>query len=429
MKIRYVLGTLLFLGLLATTQCWAADLSGSPKFVFPKAGQVFPPNKPAFFVLDLPNAQYQSCGMWTFEIEVLGEAQSQPTRHLAPAQWMPKDRSINTGVNVVTAKGCLGTKRVRLPQGSHSVRAAAKHADGRSRTLSAWTHFSVLGDIGRSRKMTPAKPTLPDKKRMRSHPDAQDLTKVPQAVAPKIDFPRRAMSAHPAGGKTTVKVRDTSKTPPKWGTAATIHRHQEVTFLWSTSVSGVASAEWQVWNKNPTGRSVPESAKLISGALEVTGAMSKYPIHFGTFMPEVPPSQPDEEKYWVTVSTKGAQGQPLGSAPRPVMVSFKACTSNNQCSENYFCNPERRSCEEVEIFCAGDREIPGYKGTGYSKVPSGRWASGWHIQGTDGSVVRCLPYMCRTMPDGTPQCLSRCEGMGHCDIGYVCNSDSQCVPR
>jgi hypothetical protein len=220
---------------------------------------------------------------------------------------------------------------------------------------------------------------------------------------------------------TTVRVRAYGQTGG-WGTEATIHSHQEVMFLWDIGVLEVPFAEWQVWNQNPEGRSVPESAKLANGALEVTGETTLFPIHFGTFVPELPPELPAEQKYWVTMSAKDAHGNEVGTPPTPVTVSFRACSNNQQCPGGYFCDPDKKVCDTIEVFCAAGREIPGYKGTGYRK---GDW--GGHIQGTDGSSVRCFGYKCRSLPDGTPYCLCRCMSTSDCDQGYSCTSDNRCV--
>jgi hypothetical protein len=221
--------------------------------------------------------------------------------------------------------------------------------------------------------------------------------------------------------QTTVKVRAYGKTGG-WATEATIHHHQEVMFLWDIGVSEVAFAEWQVWSQNPTGRSVPESAKLATGALEVTEETTLFPIHFGTFVPQLPPELPADQKYWVNLITKNAGGAEVGTPPTPVTVSFSACSDNQQCPEGYFCDPDNRVCDKIEVFCAEAREIPGYKGTGYRK---GDW--GGHIQGTDGSSVRCFGYRCEALPDGTPRCLCRCGSTADCDQGYSCSADNRCV--
>ena len=152
--------------------------------------------------------------------------------------------------------------------------------------------------------------------------------------------------------------------------------------------------------------------------------MSQFPIYFGTFLPKLPPALPAERKYWVTVVTKDSSGETVGPTPRPVTVTYKACTSEEECSEGYFCDPDTRSCEEIEVFCAGKREIPGYKGTGFSKPESG---NGLSIQGTDGSAVVCTPYRCKSLPDGTPYCTNRCESTADCDVGHACTSDGICV--
>lgn len=220
---------------------------------------------------------------------------------------------------------------------------------------------------------------------------------------------------------TTVKVRAYGQTGG-WGTEATIRNHQEVMFLWDIGVLEVPFAEWQVWSQNPEGRSVPESAKLANGALQVTGETTLFPIHFGTFVPELPPELPAEQKYWVTMRAKDAHGTEVGAPPTPVTVSFRACSANQQCPEGYFCDPDKKVCDRIEAFCAAGREIPGYKGTGYRKGDSGG-----HIQGTDGSSVRCYGYRCMTLPDGTPYCLCRCMSTADCDQGYSCTSDHRCV--
>jgi hypothetical protein len=266
-----------------------------------------------------------------------------------------------------------------------------------------------------------APPGVEDRQRVREEAAAPRLEAQRVRGVAQLEGREQAMMVRPTGGKTTVKVRDPVKTGD-WGTEATIHYHQEVGFLWNTGVSGVASAEWQVWSQDPRGRSVPESAKLATGALEVTGAMSLFPIHFGTFVPELPPELPAEQRYWVTVRTKDASGTEVGSPPTPVTVAFRACSDNQQCPEEYFCDPDKRACEEVEAFCASAWEIPGYKGTGYSKGDSG-----YHIQGTDGSIVRCVPYRCEALPDGTPQCLSSCGSTADCQRGYACESGGSCV--
>jgi hypothetical protein len=259
--------------------------------------------------------------------------------------------------------------------------------------------------------------------------DTQRLREAPMPqVERQVQRPQQAaqdaqlgLREHMPRLTTTVKVRAYGQTGG-WGTEATIHNHQEVMFLWDIGVLEVPFAEWQVWNQNPEGRSVPESANLANGALEVTGETTHFPIHFGTFVPELPPELPAEQKYWVTMSAKDAHGTEVGTPPTPVTVSFRACSNNQQCPERYFCDPDQKVCDKIEVFCAAGREIPGYKGTGYRK---GDW--GGHIQGTDGSSVRCFGYQCRSLPDGTPYCLCRCGSTADCDQGYSCSADNRCV--
>jgi hypothetical protein len=265
-----------------------------------------------------------------------------------------------------------------------------------------------------------ALPGLQDRQRVREEAAAIPVEREAQRVpgAAQLEGREQAMVVRP---QTTVEVRAHGKTG-SWGTEATIHHHQEVMFLWDIGVSDVTFAEWQVWSQNPTGRSVPESAKMATGALEVTGETTLFPIHFGTFVPELPPELPAEQKYWVNLITKDAGGAEFGSPPTPVTVSFRACSDNQQCPEGYFCDPDKKVCDKIEVFCAAEREIPGYKGTGYRKDV---W--GGHIQGTDGSSVRCFGYKCKALPDGTPQCLCRCMSTADCDQGYSCTSDFRCV--
>ena len=397
------------------------NVGSVPEVLYPTLNVVYPPNTNISAVVELPSVEYQACGLWTFEIEVLGESDSQPRRFVAAAQWTPQAKTIETGAATISESGCLGIKRFQLPEGSYAIRTSAKDVNGKTKGLTGWTPFSVRGEIAAQRQRVSPTMPAPEREPMRTGPDRQDLEITPQSGAAQLEGEEHAMMVRPTGGNTTVKVRDPGKTGD-WGTEATIHYHQDVSFLWNTGVSGVASAEWQVWSQDPRGRSVPVSAKLATGALEVTGAMSLFPIHFGTFVPELPPELPAEQKYWVTVSTKDARGTEAGSPPTPVTVAFRACSDNQQCPEEYFCDPDKRVCEEVEAFCASAWEIPGYKGTGYSKGDSG-----YHIQGTDGSVVRCVPYRCEALPDGTPQCLSSCDSTADCQRGYACESKGSCV--
>jgi hypothetical protein len=423
----------------------------TPEVLYPTQTVVYPPDTNITAVVELPSAEEPECGLWTLEIEIqrpfratLEEGEFEPQEFTVAAQWTPQAETIDTGAATISESGCLGIQRFRLQEGSYSIRTSAQHENGDAQGPTDWTPFTVRGAIAAQRKKvsptTPAPPQppaeakaalarpapiaqaapAPERKSTLARPDRRDLVTAPQTRAARIEGKKQAMAVRPTGGHTDIWVRDHGETGD-WGKEATIHSHQEVSFIWSTGVTDVSSAEWQIWIQDPRGRSLPDSAKLATGALEVTGAVSHFPIHFGTFVPELPPELPAEQKYWVTVNTKDADGNKVGSPPEPVTVAFRACSDNHQCPEEFFCNPDSRTCEELEAFCAVAAQFPGYKGTGYSKGDSG-----YHIQSTDGSMKNCSPYSCVHYPGGTPQCLTACSSTADCDRGYSCSSDGVC---
>lgn len=427
--------------------------SGSaPEVRFPTPDVEYPHNTNITMVVELPRAEDQACGLWTFEIEIqrpmqptLEEGEFLPRRFTVATQWTPQAETIETGATTINESGCLGIKRIRLPGGSYSMRTSARHENGDAAGPTGWTPFTVRAAIAAERQevspTAPAPPQLPagakaalarpapaaqaapapERKPALARPDRGDLVTAPQARTPQIVGKEQALATRLTDGQTTVRVRQPGEAGD-WGTEATIHSHQEVTFLWSTNVTGVASAEWQVWSEDPRGKRLPVSAKLATGALEITGAMARFPIQFGVFVSELPPELPAEEKYWITVSTRDAGGDAVGPPPQPVTVAFRACSDDVECSEEYFCDPDRRTCEEVEAFCAQDWEVPGYKGTGYSKGDKG----GFHIQWTDGRMENCSPYRCVVLANGSPYCLIACSSTADCDRGYQCSADGFC---
>ena len=309
-----------------------------------------------------------------------------------------------------------------VPEGSHAVALLDVPEDCTVRRSNPRDVAVAADEVAAVRFSVVCSPLgIEDRQEVRAEAAAPPpVEREAQRAAAAAQFERRDQAAM-VRPQTTVEVRAHGMTGG-WGTEATIHNHQEVTFLWDIGVSDVTFAEWQVWSQNPAGRSVPESARLATGALEATGETTLFPIHFGTFVPESPLELPAGHKYWVTVITKDAHGTEVGAPPNPVTVSFRACSANQQCPEGYFCDPDKNLCDKIEVFCAAEREIPGYKGTGYRKGDSGG-----HIQGTDGSSVRCYGYRCKALPDGTPQCLCRCISTADCDRGYSCTSDNRCV--